>query len=40
MFWANPLVATIMTIGLILLFWPLISALKEKLFTGKALAKA
>ena len=39
-FYANPLVATIMSIGLILLFWPVISALKEKVLPGRVPAKA
>lgn len=30
-FWANPLVATIMTIGVILLLWPVFSIVRDGL---------
>jgi len=30
-FWSNPLVGTLMTLGCLLLFWPVIAAIKEKL---------
>ena len=35
-FWSNPLVATIMTLGLVLLFWPLISWARERMAGGGA----
>jgi putative tricarboxylic transport membrane protein len=39
-FWSNPLVATIMSIGMILLFWPIIASVKERVFSPSRPAKA
>jgi putative tricarboxylic transport membrane protein len=35
-FYANPLVGTIVTLALLMLFWPLLSRLKERLATNRA----
>ncbi len=35
-FWANPLVGTIITLALVLLFWPVIAALVRRLFPPRA----
>ena len=37
-FWSNPLVATIMSLGMILLFWPVISWAKDRNSSGKTAA--
>jgi putative tricarboxylic transport membrane protein len=35
-FWSNPLVASIMGLGLVLLFWPLFSWFSERVFSVKS----
>jgi putative tricarboxylic transport membrane protein len=37
-FWSNPLVGTIMTLGMLLLFWPVITWLKSSLLTKRPAA--
>ncbi len=37
-FWSNPLVGSIMALGMILLFWPVISWAKDKFASGKTAA--
>jgi len=37
-FWSNPLVGTIMGLGLILLFWPLFTWLKARVFGTKTVS--
>ncbi len=39
-FWSNPLVGSIVTLALVMLFWPLISKVKERIMGGPRPAAA